>query len=191
MYEQTDYSHLLGMAGFSNELLEAHFGLYAGYVKNTNAVAQLMKETEVGTPAYNELNRRFGWEFNGMRLHELYFGNMMPEAPAMNADSSLAAKLIEEYGSLEAWKEDFVGTGKMRGIGWTILYYDAAADRVFNVWINEHDMGHLAGGTPLLVLDVFEHAYVRDYGMDRGQYIDAFFNVINWEEVEARFASAK
>lgn len=191
MYEQTDYSHLLGMAGFSNELLEAHFGLYAGYVKNTNAVSALMKETEAGTPVYNELNRRFGWEFNGMRLHELYFANMMPEAPTMNGESALATKLIEEYGSLEAWKADFVGTGKMRGIGWTILYYDAAADRVFNVWINEHDMGHLAGGTPLLVLDVFEHAYVRDYGMDRGQYIDAFFNVINWEEVEARFAAAQ
>lgn len=190
MYTEKDYSSLLGMEGFSEKLLTTHFGLYAGYVKNTNKVSELLGSLDKTSPEYAELNRRFGWEFNGMRLHELYFENMKKDAEDMDANTSLAAKMAEDFGSVDAWMEDFVATSKMRGIGWTILYYDKAAGRLFNTWINEHDLGHLAGATPLLILDVFEHAYVMDYGMDRGQYIDAFFNVVNWEEVNNRFENA-
>lgn len=186
MYEATDYSALLGTEGFSDDLLNAHFKLYQGYVANTNKLVELLENTEAGTQEYIGYSQRFGWEFNGMRLHELYFGNMTAEANELAADSRLAQLMEKSFGSVEAGMEDYVNKGKIRGIGWVVMYYDAAADRLYNVWINEHDLGHLAGATPVLVMDVFEHAYIADYGTDRGSYIDAFLGAINWEAANAR-----
>ena len=190
MYETKDFKRLLGTVGFSDNLLNTHFGLYEGYVKNTNALSQQLKALlaagKTGPGEYAELKRRFGWEFNGMRLHELYFGNMSKEQKTL-ADDAKVAKLIKaDFGSYEAWGKDFVATGALRGIGWAILVFDKSSDSVFNVWINEHDVGHLAGAVPLLVMDVFEHAFVLDYGMKRADYIAAFMAAVNWEEVERR-----
>ncbi len=191
MYEAKNFDHLLGTPGFSDQILKNHFTLYQGYVMNTNKVNsildELLKSDKVSTPEYAELTRRFGWEFNGMRLHEYYFGNMTKEAGAMSADSKLAQKITSEFGSLELWEKDFKAVAAMRGIGWAILAYDEAGDRLFNVWINEHDVGHLAGAKPILVMDVFEHAYMLDYGVKRADYITAFWNVIDWKVVESRF----
>lgn len=185
-YEAKNFDNILGAEGFSDNLLKTHFKLYEGYVANTNKVADKLAQTEIGTPEYAELKRRFGWEFNGMRLHEYYFGNMSKESEILAEDSNLYKKIELEFTSYENWQRDFQATGAMRGIGWAILAYDKEGDRLFNTWINEHDVGHLAGATPLLVMDVFEHAFILDYGMKRAEYIDAFFKVINWKEVEAR-----
>lgn len=182
-YEAKDYSGILGTAGFSDDLLNMHFKLYQGYVANTNKAADLLTTTEKGSPAYNEIKRRFGWEFNGMRLHEYYFGNISKEATDMGA---MEAELTKHFGSVDAWKADFKATGGVRGIGWVILAYDAQEDRMFNVWINEHDLGHLAGATPLLVMDVFEHAFITEYGLARADYINAFMNAIDWNAVNSR-----
>lgn len=186
MYEAKNYEHLLGLEGFSDDLLTNHFGLYNGYVANTNKAAGEIAALETGTPAFAEVTRRFGWEFNGMRLHELYFGGMNKQTRAIDEASTLGQKIIKEFGTIEAWKADFLAKGAMRGIGWVILVHDTEGNRLFNVWINEHDTGHLAGATPLLVMDVFEHAFVLDYGVDRGSYISAFMNAIDWSVVEAR-----
>ena len=187
-YEPKKYDLLLGITGFSDQLLKNHFTLYEGYVANTNKVLALIKEmTETGkasTPEYAELKRRFGWEYNGMRLHELYFGNMTKGGIKLNEDGALAKKIIADFGSIEQWALDFKSTGTMRGIGWVVLAYDTAGDRLFNVWINEHDVGHLAGATPVLVLDVFEHAYMIDYGLKKADYISAFMNAVDWGEAE-------
>jgi len=187
-YEPKKYDLLLGITGFSDQLLKNHFTLYEGYVANTNKVLALVKEmTETGkasTPEYAELKRRFGWEYNGMRLHELYFGNMIKGGKKLNESGALAKKIITEFGSVEQWTADFKNTGAMRGIGWVVLAYDTAGDRLFNVWINEHDVGHLAGATPVLVLDVFEHAYMIDYGLKKADYISAFMNAVDWGEAE-------
>lgn len=191
MYEAQDFSHLLGTEGFSDELLNAHFKLYEGYVKNTSALVELIEKAEAGSQEYIGLSQRFGWEFNGMRLHEYYFGNMTKEESALAADSALAAMMTKSFGSVEAGMEDYVAKGKIRGIGWVVMYYDATADRLYNVWINEHDLGHLAGAAPVLVMDVFEHAYIADYGTDRGSYIDAFLGAINWEAANERMEAAK
>lgn len=184
MYEPKNFEDLLGTDGFSDRLLKSHFTLYQGYVANMNRLADALsvmeREGKGGTPEYAELKRRFGWEFNGMRLHELYFGNMMKGGSAPDAGSSLAKKMAEDFGSYENWEKDFRATGTMRGIGWVILYYDPQGKRLFNAWINEHDAGHLAGCTPILVMDVFEHAYMPDYGLKRTDYIDAFFKAIDW-----------
>jgi len=188
-YTAKDYASLLGMEGFSDTLLKNHFTLYQGYVTNTNKVADklaaMAADGKFAEPEYAELKRRFGWEFNGMRLHELYFGNMGGTKP-VNPDGKLGKALAAAFGSIEAWEKDFRGTGAMRGIGWVILFQDTVSGSFFNVWVNEHDMGHLAGCTPVLIMDVFEHAFMIDYGLKRADYIAAFFKNIAWDAAEAR-----
>jgi Fe-Mn family superoxide dismutase len=188
-YSAKDYSNLIGMEGFSETLLKNHFTLYQGYVTNTNklmdSLAAMLKDGKVGTPEYSELKRRMGFEFNGMRLHEYYFGNLGGKG-ALDKSGKLGRKLAEDFGSYEDWEKDFKGTGAMRGIGWTILYQDNIAGKLFNQWINEHETGHPAGCIPLLVMDVFEHAFITDYGLKRADYIAAFFNNINWNAVESQ-----
>ncbi len=188
-YEAQDFSKLKGMQGFSDKALDLHFALYQGYVKNTNLVweelQKLAEQNQTKTPAYAELKRRFGWEFDGMRLHELYFGNLGGKEP-LAPDSKLMKKIAENFGSFDKWAADFQATGALRGIGWAVLYEDPQSGRLFNTWINEHDVGHLAGCQPLLIMDVFEHAYLPDYGLKRSDYIQAFFNNIDWKVVEGR-----
>ena len=188
-YNAKDYSSLIGMEGFSDTLLGTHFTLYQGYVTNTNklldTLATMLKDDKAGTPEYAELKRRRGFEFNGMRLHEYYFENLGGKG-ALDKSGKLGKKLAEEFGSYEDWEKDFRATAAMRGIGWTILYQDNLTGRLINQWINEHETGHLAGCTPILVLDVFEHAFMIDYGLKRADYIVAFFNNINWSAAEAR-----
>ena len=191
VYNPKNFDYLLGTTGFSEILLKNHFTLYQGYVANTNKLAEMIRDMaqsgKIGTPEYAELKRRFGWEFNGMRLHELYFGNMKKGGVEPDANSALFQKITSDFGGYENWEKDFKRTGAMRGIGWTILYYDKDGDRLFNTWITEHDFGHLAGAVPLLVLDVFEHAYMIDYGLKRGDYIEAFFKAVDWGAVISRF----
>lgn len=191
MYEAKNFDSLLGLPGFSDQLMKNHFTLYQGYVMNANKVNSLLdgmlKADQMTTPEYAELTRRFGWEFNGMRLHEYYFEAMTKEPGQLETASPLAEKISSEFGSLEAWEKDFKAVAAMRGIGWAILAYDATGDRLFNVWINEHDVGHLAGAKPILVMDVFEHAYILDYGVKRADYISAYWNIIDWKVVQNRF----
>ena len=188
-YEPKDFSRLLGMEGFSDTLLKNHFTLYQGYVTNTNkvfdALSQMTADGKTATPDFAELKRRLGWEFNGMRLHELYFDNLGGKTP-VGQGGKLAKAVQASFGGVDKWEADFKATGSMRGIGWTILYQDNVSDRLFNQWINEHDAGHPAGCVPLLILDVFEHAFMVDYGLKRADYIAAFFKNINWSIVEAR-----
>src|SRR3989338_8883085 len=182
MYEVKDFKCLLGTEGFSDNLLNTHCGLYEGYVKNTNALAEQLKNLleagKTGPGEYAELKRRFGWEFNGMRLHELYFGNMSKDKKTLADEAKVAGLITAAFGSYEMWKNDFVATGALRGIGWAIMAHDKEADKVFNVWVNEHDVGHLAGAIPLLVMDVFEHAFILDYGMKRADYIASFMAAV-------------
>ncbi len=186
-YQAINFEDLLGMPGFSDALLKDHYKLYEGYVENTNKLLSLIKKQEMNSPEFFELKRRLGWEFNGMRLHEYYFGNLSKNKSEYNKKSPLALKIAKDYESFEAWKKEFTAMGLMRGIGWVMLTYDCIAERLHNIWINEHDTGLLVGTLPLLVMDVFEHAYVKDYGIKRDGYIQAFWNDIHWEEVENRY----
>lgn len=192
MYTAKDYTSLLGLNGFSDKQLTIHFGLYEGYVKNTNKELELLQQLavagDIGT-SYAEVKRRLGWEFDGMRMHEYYFENMTKDASPLG-DGELRAKIEADFGSFDAWQKEFESTGALRGIGWAVLVYDMRGDRLHNIWVNEHDMGHLVGTTPLLVMDVFEHAFVFDYDMKRAEYIASFMSVIDWNEVTHRFESA-
>jgi Fe-Mn family superoxide dismutase len=188
-YTSKDYAKLIGMAGFSETLLKNHFTLYQGYVTNTNKVLdtldQMAKDGKNATPEFAELKRRLGWEFNGMRLHEYYFENLGGK-DGIDKNGKLAKKLIDTFGTYEAWEKDFRATGAMRGIGWVVLYQDPASGRLINFWVNEHDVSHPAGCNPLLIMDVFEHAFMIDYGLKRADYIEAFFKNINWSAIESR-----
>jgi Fe-Mn family superoxide dismutase len=188
-YLAKDYTALVGMEGFSEALLKNHFTLYNGYVTNSNKLleilAAMLAEGKQSGPEYAELKRRFGWEFNGMRLHEYYFENLGGEG-ILAPTSPLAQELIAQFGSYEAWRKDFLATGAMRGIGWAILYQDRFDGKLVNCWINEHDSGHPAGGNPILVMDVFEHAFMLDYGTKRADYLEAFLRKVSWTAAEKR-----
>lgn len=189
-YVAKNFEKLIGMEGFSESTLKTHFTLYQGYVTNTNKLSDiigaLVAEGKTGAPEFAELKRRFGWEWNGMRLHELYFGNLGGKK-ALDPLSKIGKALAAEFGSIEKWEADFRAAGAMRGIGWVILYKDKESGRLFNQWINEHDVAHLAGAEPLFIMDVFEHAFMPDYGTKRADYIAAFWKNVDWEAIEARF----
>jgi Fe-Mn family superoxide dismutase len=120
-----------------------------------------------------------------MRLHEYYFENLGGKAP-LDRNGRLAKKIAEDFGSYEAWEKDFKSVGAMRGIGWVVLYQDTANKKLINFWINEHDVSHPAGCNTLLIMDVFEHAFMLDYGLKKADYIGVFFENINWSAAEAR-----
>lgn len=192
-YLAKDYSHLLGkLKGINDPLLKMHFTLYQGYVKNTNALEDALVEMRNGGAdqmiAYGALKRRFGLEYDGMVLHELYFENLGGKKE-LSPKSSLYQKIVCDFGTFESWRKDFLATGMLRGIGWVILYQDPTNGILHNVWVNEHNANHLAGGKPLLVMDVWEHAYITEYGLNRGAYLDAFYSNISWDVIERRFAN--
>ena len=188
--------NLAGLKGISDQTLEVHFKLYEGYVKETNnlteRITEFIKDGNVDQeemPAYSELSRRLGFEYNGMVLHEYYFDNLQSGGgtgdPAKTSPFVKAAEAT--FGNYDIWKADFVGIGKMRGVGWAICYQNPANGRISNHWITLHETGNVAGFTPILVMDVWEHAFLLDYKpAERPKYIEAFFSNIAWNAVEER-----
>src|SRR4028119_904688 len=187
--------NLSGLNGISDKTLELHFKLYEGYVKETNnlteRISKFLEDGQVDQdemPAYSELTRRLGFEYNGMVLHEYYFGNMKRHGSGDPAkDSNFTKAATESFGSYDIWKADFVGIGKMRGVGWAMCYQNPANGRLSNHWITLHETGNVSGFTPVLVMDVWEHAFLLDYApAERPRYIEAFFSNIDWDAVEGR-----
>jgi Fe-Mn family superoxide dismutase len=185
---------LHGLDGISDAQITEHLALYTGYVKQVNGLnEELAAMTGRGqasgkNPEFAELTRRLGFEYNGMLLHERYFANLRPAAePTPPKGSALAAALAESFGSVEQWQAAFHAIGEMRGVGWVILFEDPATHWLTNHWITLHQEGVPAGFIPLLVLDVWEHAFMRDYqASERGKYIEAFFRNIDWRMIEGR-----
>jgi Fe-Mn family superoxide dismutase len=187
--------NLSGLNGISDQTLEMHFKLYEGYVTNTNTLTERIsailsdgKVDQEEMPAYSELTRRLGFEYNGMVLHEYYFANMKrqggDEAPK---GSAFRAAVEKSFPSYDIWKTDFVSVGKMRGVGWAIAYLDPTTGLVSNHWIELHQNGNIAGFAPLLVKDVWEHAFLLDYKpADRPKYIEAFLSNVDWDSVDKR-----
>ncbi len=187
--------NLSGLKGISDQTLEMHFKLYEGYVKETNnlteRITEFIKDGNVDQeemPAYSELTRRLGFEYNGMVLHEYYFDNLQSGGTGDPVKTSQFVKAAEAtFGSYDIWKADFVGIGKMRGVGWAICNQNPANGRISNHWVTLHETGNVAGFNPILVMDVWEHAFLLDYKpAERPKYIEAFFSNINWNSVEDR-----
>jgi Fe-Mn family superoxide dismutase len=186
---------LSGLNGISDQTVEVHLKLYEGYVKETNRLTEEIhgflqdgKVNQEEMPAYSELKRRLGFEYNGMVLHEYYFDNLTPRGNTEPESTSTFRKTADaSFGSFDIWKADFVSVGQMRGVGWAICYQDPSTGHLSNHWITLHEVGNIAGYAPILVMDVWEHAFLLDYKpSDRGKYIEAFFSNINWGVVEGR-----
>lgn len=188
---------LSGLEGISDKTLEIHFGLYAGYVKNTNLLNEQLVELvhggKAGSPAHAEITRRLGFEYNGMVLHEWYFGNMTKQGTGgeISTSSALGNALGESFGDLETWKTDFTSIGALRGVGWAVTYLDPATGRLSNHWITLHEDGNIAGFKPIIVMDVWEHAWLLDYKpAERPRYIEAFMANLDVAVAEARLTGA-
>jgi Fe-Mn family superoxide dismutase len=188
---------LSGLTGISDQTLEMHFKLYEGYVTNTNTltekIAAILADGKVDqeeTPSYSELTRRLGFEYNGMVLHEYYFGNMKRQGGDEAPRGAFRDAVERSFPSYDIWKTDFVGVGKMRGVGWAICYLDPATGGVSNHWITLHETGNISGFVPLIVMDVWEHAFLLDYKpSERPKYIEAFLANMDWDAVESRIAA--
>ena len=179
------------MPGLSAKQIEAHLKLYAGYVKNVNAVAakidEYKKDSEANAIALSELTRRYAFEWNGMRLHEIYFAGLGGNG---SMTGPLADAIATYYGNLDLWKNEVKAMTMMRGIGWVLLVIDRETKIMRNIWASDHEIGHLAGCDVLFALDVWEHAYLLDYlPAQRADYIAAVFANVNWAAAEARYAA--
>ena len=177
----------------SDDGINAHIGLYNGYVANFNAISKLIEQysSEEGkTHELSELLRRRSFEFGGMRLHEYYFSQLEGGASELASDSALAQALTAQYGSIESCINLLKATANLRGPGWAILYYDAQGEQFHIGFTGEQHQGHFVTLPIIFALDVWEHAYIPDYGTTgKGSYIDAFLNNTNWNIVEDRFTS--
>jgi Fe-Mn family superoxide dismutase len=193
MYKAKQFN-LSGLRGISDQTLDMHFKLYQGYVKEANnlqeKISQMLRDGKVdqAMPAYSELKRGLSFEYNGMVLHEHYFENLKKggsEQP--ESKSPFLEAVAASFGDFGHWKMDFTGVGKMRGVGWAICYQDPATGHLSNHWISLHEIGHVAGYNPVLVMDMWEHAFILDYKpAERAKYIEAFFSNVDWSVVEHR-----
>lgn len=190
---------LSGLNGISDETLEVHLKLYEGYVQQTNVLSERIdaflsdgKVDREEMPAYSELTRRLGFEYNGMVLHEYYFGNLTKNGSGDPARGSAFMKATDAFGGFARWKTDFTSVGQMRGVGWAICFLDPMNGRLSNHWVTLHEIGNVAGFLPVLVMDVWEHAFLLDYGpAERGKYVEAFFANVDWAAVERRLAAPR
>ena len=182
--------------GISQKQIDVHLALYEGYVKFVNhireQIQELSSDLEKNSYAISELRRRFAFEFDGMRMHEYYFGSLLGGAKNIPSESLLAKSVSEKYGDWEKFIAHFKTLAMTRGVGWSILYYDPIGKTPHVVWVEEHHLGHLSGLPVILAIDMWEHAYMVDYiPADKKQYIEAYLSSVNWETIEERFNRAK
>jgi Fe-Mn family superoxide dismutase len=183
------------LVGISEKTTEEHLKLYAGYVKNANLILEKIGEMSVDAEknayAISETQRRFGFEYNGMRNHEVYFDSLEGGAKAITVDGELAKCLAYLWGSFDKWLAQFKSIAMTRGVGWAMLYYDRKEMRLLNAWVDEQHLGQLSGCAPILALDMWEHSYVADYQPSgKKKYVEDFFTNLNWEKVEKNFETA-
>ena len=182
------------LKGISAKNIEEHLKLYAGYVKNANLVlekiSELKNDAEKNAYALGEINRRFGFEYNGMRNHEVYFASLSGGAQALG-DGELKKMITETWGSFDAWLAEFKAIALTRGIGWAMLYYDRKDGRLLNAWIDEQHLGQLQDCALILGLDMWEHSFVADYQPSgKKNYIEDFFVNLNWSVIEEQLSQA-
>lgn len=183
------------LKGISAKSIEEHIKLYEGYVKHANLVLEhiheLAQESEKYAYELGEIQRRFSFEFNGMRNHEYYFSSLEGGAKDLDEKSELRKAIAENFGDFDLWQNRFKAIALTRGIGWAILYYDPKSESLVNAWIDEQHLGQLSGCSPILALDMWEHSFVFDYQPSgKKQYIEDFFANLNWSVIEENFKNA-
>ncbi len=184
------------LIGISTKNIEEHLKLYAGYVKSTNLIIDKINEYQKseGDNAYeiNELRRRFAFEFGGVINHEYYFSSLSGGTKKIEEKSTLYKSIVLNAGSFENWITEFKSIAITRGVGWAMLYYDKKSGNLINHWVDEQHIGHLVGLSPILCLDMWEHAFVYDFATsEKSKYVEAFFKNLNWSVIEENFIKAQ
>jgi Fe-Mn family superoxide dismutase len=184
------------LKGISAKNIEEHLKIYAGYVTHSNLVLEKITElsanAEANMPLLSGLQKRFGFEYNGMRNHEVYFNSLSGTASPISENSELRKMIIEEWGSFEKWLELFKSIATTRGVGWAMLYFDRKENRLMNAWVDEQHLGQLQDCTLILALDMWEHSFVYDFQPSgKKQYIEVFFENLNWEVIENNLLKIK
>lgn len=183
------------LKGISAKNIEEHLKLYAGYVKNANLICEKIPvyegyagEDPFAPYVVSELNRRFSFEYNGMRNHEVYFESLSGGATALNPESELAKSITFLWGSVDTWLAQFKQLAMTRGVGWAMLYLDRKENRLIMNWVDEQHLGQLQDCSLVLALDMWEHSFVADYQPSgKKQYIEDFFTNLNWSKIEVNF----
>lgn len=183
------------LKGISAKTTEEHLKLYSGYVKNANTILtkieELIVDSEANAYALGEIQRRFGFEFDGMRNHEFYFHHFEGGSQSLGEESLLMQAIEEEWSSYETWLARFKAIALTRGVGWAILYHDPLTKRLLNAWVDEQHLGHLTGLSPIICLDMWEHSFVADYlPSGKKNYIEDFFANLNWQTAEENFTKS-
>ncbi len=183
------------LAGISKKAIEEHLKLYAGYVKHANLIQdklqEYMQDSEKNAYVLGELQRRFGFEFDGMRNHEYYFKALVGGAKELSSTSTFKKAVENQWGSWDAFIGMFKAIALTRGIGWAILYYDAETKQLTPAWIEEQHLGHLNSLQYVLGIDMWEHSYMIDYvPSEKKKYVEAYLANINWDVVEDNFMKA-
>jgi Fe-Mn family superoxide dismutase len=198
-FEERKFNIPAELKGISQKTTEEHLKLYAGYVKNANGILEKVPEYQGYTEAdafapyvVGELARRFSFEFNGMRNHEVYFASFEGGPKALAAESPLRSAIAEKWGDFDAWLAKFKSiAATTRGIGWMVLWCDPVSKNLLDSWVDEQHIGQLQNCTMILGLDMWEHSYVADYQPSgKKQYIEDFFANINWEVIEKNYIEA-
>lgn len=185
------------LKGISAKTIEEHLKLYAGYVKNSNGIMEMYGKFSADpvTNSYvmGELGRRFSFEYNGMRNHEVYFSSLEGGSKQLTDSSPLKKAISDAWGSFDAWLSNFKTMATTtRGIGWAVLWYDKKDGRLLASWVDEQHLGELNGCQMILGLDMWEHSYVADYQPSgKKQYVEDFFAILNWEKIEENFKKAQ
>jgi superoxide dismutase, Fe-Mn family len=183
------------LKGISSKTIEEHLKLYAGYVKHSNLLLQkldeLAQDSEKNAYALGEVQRRFGFEYDGMRNHEVYFDSLSDGPSEISQESELYKSIVYLWGSFDAWLIRFKAIAMTRGVGWAMLYIDMKEHRLLNAYVEDHQLGQLVGCTPILALDMWEHAFVADYKPSgKKQYVEDFFANLNWKKIEENLNKA-
>lgn len=190
MYTTKDFTHLIGLAGFSDTMLNNHLTLYKGYVDNSNKLVKLLDTLEKGSYEYYECKRRLAWELNGIKLHELYFENISTSPTSLDIATNIKAKIVSTYGDVDKYFESLRRNGMIRGIGWVLLMQDNKTSEIFHTFVSEHSGNVVIDAKILLVMDMWEHAYMTDYGIKKADYIESFIKAIDWNVVEGRLTQS-
>jgi len=175
--------------GISLNQLTQHYQLYKGYVQKINQIWAALAQNQFSDPnptysPYRALKSAETYALDAVKLHELYFENII--GTKKTPSGSVISKIIKDFGTYDNWKRDLWNAGKSAR-GWVVTAYDPIDNKIRNYLSDAHDQGAIWHAYPLLVLDVYEHAYMIDFGIDRDKYLNRFFENINWEVVEKRY----
>jgi superoxide dismutase, Fe-Mn family len=181
------------LKGISEKTVSIHHDkLYAGYINKRNEIEESLKKADTSAAnatysEYGELKREESFAANGSYLHEAYFTVLGGNG---EVKGEIVKALEQEFGSFENWLNNFKAAG-MAARGWVVLAYDMNDNRLHNYLCDAHNHGGIWGALPIIVMDMYEHAYFMDYGSDRKTYIEDYFKNLNWEEANKIYQSIK